>query len=231
MIDEYFDQFRLRIKFDKYFNAMRDELIEAINGFDNYQSRKILKSDKLKKVNNEIILMILYCLQPSVRSKMIVLTLDKDEKLPDIILRSIWKCKMLLSFHMNCIVRFLFIDAAVENKAKQNESDSTKHECLASNFDYLLELAIDWDCINTAKEWIVQDSLDNIYDKKSIFCRALTKQRDKFIHYFIQLGLEIDEIFFHPKLNPFAARTNNKGNRRYEEFLKILYTEEAIVCS
>jgi len=37
-------------------------------------------------------------------------------------------------------------------------------------------------------------------------------------------------VFFHPKLNPFAARNYNKNNKRYNEFLKILYTEEAIVC-
>lgn len=96
--------------------------------------------------------------------------------------------------------------------------------------DYLLELALDWDCINTAKEWIVQDSLDNIYDKKSIFCRALTKQRHRFVHYFIQLGLQIDEVFFDQKFNPFAARNYNRNNKRYSEFLRILYTEEAIVC-
>lgn len=99
-----------------------------------------------------------------------------------------------------------------------------------SNFDYLLELALDWDCINTAKEWIVQDSLDNIYDKKKIFCRALTRQRHQFVHYFIQLGLELDKVFFHPVLNPFAARNYNKNNKRYNEFIKILYTEDAIVC-
>jgi len=94
------------------------------------------------------------------------------------------------------------------------------------HLDYLLELSLDWNCINTAKEWIIQDSLDNIYDKKSIFCRALTKQRHRFIHYFIQLGFELDEVFFHQKFNSFAARNYNKNNKRYKEFLKILYTEE-----
>ena len=29
--------------------------------------------------------------------------------------------------------------------------------------DHFLELALDWDCINTAKEVIIQDSLDNIH--------------------------------------------------------------------
>ncbi|CAF1295890.1 unnamed protein product, partial [Rotaria sordida] len=203
-----FSRNRLRMKFDKYFNSMYDELTQAINGIDSDHPTKIIKSDKLKKVNDEIILMVLYCLQPMVRSKISVFNFNKDEKLSEIILRSI--CK------------------SVESKIKLKKLNLNKHEDFISNFDYLLELALDWDCINTAKEWIVQDSLDNIYDRKSIFCRALTKQRHKFVHYFIQLGLEIDEIFFHPKLNPFAARNINKENKRYSEFLKILYTEEAI---
>jgi hypothetical protein len=32
--------------------------------------------------------------------------------------------------------------------------------------DYLLELAIDWDCINTAKEYLVQDTLEKIYVRR-----------------------------------------------------------------
>lgn len=86
--------FRLRIKFDKYFKSMRDELILAINGIDNEQPTKIIKIDKLKKVSDEIILMILYCLQPTVRSKLSVFNMNKDEKLPEIILRRICKCKV-----------------------------------------------------------------------------------------------------------------------------------------
>lgn len=78
---------------------MYDELIQVINGIDNYHPRKIMKSNKLKKVSNELMLMILYCLQPSVRSKISVFNLNKDEKLPEVILRSICKCKILCSFH------------------------------------------------------------------------------------------------------------------------------------
>ncbi|CAF3482459.1 unnamed protein product [Rotaria sp. Silwood1] len=195
---------------------MYDELIQAINGIDSDHATKIVKSDNLKKVSDEIILMVLYCLQPTVRSKISIFNFTKDEKLSEIILRSI--CKFTV----------FFSSPAVENKIQPKKLNSNKRDDMVSKFDYLLELALDWDCINTAKEWIVQDSLDNIYNRESIFCRALTKQRHKFVHYFIQLGLEIDEIFFHPKLNPFAARNMNKENKRYSKFLKILYTEEAI---
>ena len=85
---------RLRTKFDKYFNSMNDELVHAINGIDSDRSRKFIQSNNLKKVNPEIILMILYCLQPTVRSKISVFTFNKGEKLSEIILRSICKCKI-----------------------------------------------------------------------------------------------------------------------------------------
>ena len=118
----------------------------------------------------------------------------------------------------------LAVDMKIAKQKMKNDRSLIAYQ------DYLLQLALDWDCINTAKEWIVQDSLDNIYDKKGIFCRALTKQRHRFVHYFIQLGLEIDEVFFDRKVNPFAARNYNQNNKRYSEFIRILYTEEWIVC-
>ncbi|UJR20407.1 hypothetical protein I4U23_023538 [Adineta vaga] len=199
---------RLLHKFDKYISTMTDELVQAVNGIDRDRSTKVIKSDGLKKVNMDILLMILYCLQPTVRGKISVFNFNKGEKLSETILRSICK-SVLIKVHMK--------------KLNTNRADQ-----FVPYLDYLLELALDWDCINTAKEWIVQDSLDNIYDKKSIFSRALIKQRHRFIHYFIQLGFEIDELFFHPKSNPFAARNNNKENKRYKEFISLLYTEEAI---
>jgi hypothetical protein len=208
---------RLRIKFEKYYNTMNEELIQTINGIGSDRSRKTAKSQNLKKINNEIILMVLYCLQPIIRSKISVFNYNKDEKFSEIILRSICKCKIFIP---PLLIECFSLHLAVEQK----KSDSDRY------VDYLLALAIDWDCINTVKEWIVQDSLDNIYDKKMIFCRALTKQRHRFVHYFIQLGLELDEVFFDRKINPFASRNYNRNNKRYNEFLKILYTEEAIVC-
>lgn len=94
--------FRLRIKFDKYFNAMNDELIQAIYGHNSDQpTRKIIKSDHLKRVSNELILMVLYCLQPRVRSKISVFNLNKDKALSEVILRSICICKISFHFVLN----------------------------------------------------------------------------------------------------------------------------------
>jgi len=92
---------RLRIKFDKYFNSMNDELIQSINEIDSDRSTKILKFENLKKVNNEIILMILYCLQPTVRTKISVFNFNQNEKLSETILRSICKCKIFIYLLLN----------------------------------------------------------------------------------------------------------------------------------
>jgi hypothetical protein len=47
--------------------------------------------------------------------------------------------------------------------AENVTNDETKS---SSNVDYLLELAVDWDCIDTGKEWLVQDCLDNIHVRR-----------------------------------------------------------------
>ena len=75
---------------------MNDELIQAINGVNGDYSTKNIKADNLKKVNSEIILMVLYCLQPTVRSKISVYSLNKGEKLSETILRSTCKCKITI---------------------------------------------------------------------------------------------------------------------------------------
>ncbi len=217
------DRNRLRFKFEKYFQSMNEELIQAINGLGSDRSTKMFKSQQRATISSEIILMVLYCLQPTVRSKISVFNFNKGEKLSETILRSICKGKNSNARSMRGIISVF--SSAVDMKIQEKNADRS-----VPYLDYLLELALDWDCINTAKEWIVQDSLDNIYNKKAIFYRALTKQRHKFVHYFIQLGLELEEVFFHPKINPFAARNYNKNNKRYNEFLKILYSVEAIVC-
>lgn len=100
---------RLRIKFDKYFNAMHDELSQAINGIDSDRTIKIIKSNNLKKVSNEIILMILYCLQPTVRSKLGIFNYNRGEKLSETILRSICKCKIYIRYIYLIYIFFCFI--------------------------------------------------------------------------------------------------------------------------
>lgn len=84
---------RLRNKFEKYVNLMADELIQAINGIGIDRSRNTSKFSNLKKISPDVLLMIFYCLQPTIRSKISVFNYSKDEKLAETILRRICKCK------------------------------------------------------------------------------------------------------------------------------------------
>ena len=107
---------------------MSEELSEAING----SGSSTKKGVRLKQVNEEILPMILFCLQPAVRSRITVFNVNRSGQLPEIILRSILK----------------------------SSSGRTP-------MDSLLELAVDWNCISTAKEYIIQDSLDNIHVRRT----------------------------------------------------------------
>ena len=83
---------RLRAKFEKYLVAMNDELLEAINGNDFTRPNHLQTSNRMKKVNDDILMMVMYCLQPTVRSQLTVFDFNKNEKLPEILLQTICKC-------------------------------------------------------------------------------------------------------------------------------------------
>jgi hypothetical protein len=80
---------------------MNDELTQAINGIDYDRLVKVKKSDNLKKIKSDIILMVMYCLQPIVRSKITVFNFNKSGKLSETILRSICKCKIFIRLIMH----------------------------------------------------------------------------------------------------------------------------------
>ena len=86
------DLLRLRSKFEKYVVAMNDELVEAINGHDLTRPSHLHKSTRMKKVNDDTLMMVMYCLQPTIRSQLTVFDFNKNEKLPEILLQTICKC-------------------------------------------------------------------------------------------------------------------------------------------
>lgn len=72
---------------------MIDELVQAINGKEVDRINVFNRSEVLKEVNGEILLMILFCLQPVVRSKITIFNLNNGYKLPEMILQSICRSK------------------------------------------------------------------------------------------------------------------------------------------
>ncbi|CAF5111905.1 unnamed protein product [Rotaria sp. Silwood1] len=62
----------------------------------------------------------------------------------------------------------------------------------------VLELAMDWDCIHVAKEFVLKDSLANIPNLEEAFIRALDKNLPAFVYEFLRLGIEPAEVLFPP---------------------------------
>ena len=108
---------RLGKKFEKYANLMKEELTQAINGIGIDRTRKTSKLSNPKKINPQILLMVFYCLQPTIRSKISVFNYDKNEKLSETILRTICKCKSSIDFPFVIISRssIVFISCGYEN--------------------------------------------------------------------------------------------------------------------
>ncbi len=102
----------------------------------------------------------------------------------------------------------------------------------------LLQLAMDWNCIDVAKELILQNSLDNILvrifnnkysinifvlqNKEQAFLNALTEGLPTFIYEFLKLGIDPSDIFF-PNEEFFTGRT------RYKKLIHYLYRPDLVV--
>jgi len=116
---------------------------------------------------------VMFCLQPSIRSNITVFNLKSDNDLSDTIFRSIAKCKRINLIYFDSFLLFITMCLAYEkllNQKKEDEKNATlnndqyyskkKDQVIESS--PLLELAMDWNCIDVAKEFVLQNSLENI---------------------------------------------------------------------
>jgi hypothetical protein len=133
------------------------------------------EEEKKKKVNL-IARQVMYCLQPAVRSNITVFNLNSDDDLSETIFRSICRCKLInlkkkFSFDFELISArqklFKKIETKRNDEIERNEQKSqSRVHVIEKNQKAerkkLLKLAMDWNCIDAAKELIFQNSLDNI---------------------------------------------------------------------
>ena len=70
---------------------MSDDLTQAINGLTLNGKPMFQESYQIKQISNEILSMVLFCLQPKVRTNITVFNLNKSGNLQEMILRSICK--------------------------------------------------------------------------------------------------------------------------------------------
>ncbi|CAF1184605.1 unnamed protein product [Adineta steineri] len=173
---------------------------------------------------------VMYCLQPAVRSNIAVFDLNSDDNLSETIFRTVCKSRQKYFERKENDQNDLSEKYERNSKppptadAKRHHADSrqnvNKRDQNAQR-SQLLQLAMDWDCINVAKELILQNSLDNILNKEDAFVNALTKDLPEFVYEFLKLGIDPSKIFF--KNDAFFG-----SKTRYDKFFECLYNNDAV---
>ncbi|CAF2356486.1 unnamed protein product [Rotaria sp. Silwood2] len=188
----------IRSKKSKYKNELEEDLQSILSHDDGSNQKKHSKSDTKRNDSDENIKravdQIMYCLQPAVRSQITVFNLGSESDLSETIFESI--CK------------------SFERSSKDDDDEQIKQTPF-------LKLAMEWNCIHVAKEFVFQNSLDNIPDLEEAFLEALRKDLPLFVYEFLKLGIDPADIFF--PSNQFI-----KGIDRYEKFITKLYNEDEL---
>jgi hypothetical protein len=99
---------------------------------------------------NKLLKYFLFCLQPAVRNKIQIYSLDSDHDLDDTIFKAI-----IQSIFVDRILIFQYFFFV----AKQKQCSETK---AGLNREQLLQLALAWDAIEVAKEYIIKDDLNDL---------------------------------------------------------------------
>ncbi|CAF1116563.1 unnamed protein product, partial [Adineta steineri] len=223
--------------FEKYDERLRKDLDLLISHDDDASKRKKTsqtsnnnskdaKSDEL----DAILRQVMYCLQPAVRSGIAVFNLNSDDNLSETIFRTVCKSRQKYferkeSDENDAIeIRQRKYKPQPTIHVKQHHTDSRQHvnrRDQNAQRSQLLQLAMDWNCIDVAKELILQNSLDNILNKEEAFLNALTRDLPAFVYEFIKLGIDPSKIFF--ENDAFSMSKN-----RYKKFFQRLYNSDAV---
>ncbi|CAF0834212.1 unnamed protein product [Adineta ricciae] len=210
--------------FEKFAERLKKDLA-ALLSHENESAKRKSKSNKDDKGLNTTLRQVMYCLQPAVRSGLSVFNLNSDNDLSETIFRSICKAQqkyferreMEESDVMD--MRHRKLQPPPTPETIQRHTTATNHvhrrDQSAQRSDLLL-LAMDWDCIDVAKELILQNSIDNILNKEEAFRYALSQNLPTFVYEFLKLGVNPSEIFF-PRETFFT------GRNRYGKMIECLY--------
>ncbi|CAF1532094.1 unnamed protein product [Adineta ricciae] len=190
-----------------------DEIVDigqSENLFDQYEDeirlglKDISKGSKSSEETiNHLFKCFLFCLQPAIRCKIQVYSLDGDHDLDDTIFVAIIQ-------------------------TKQRESLKTKS---GLNREQLLQLALAWDAIEVAKQHIIKDDLNDLSPetKEKLFFEALILDRPQFVHVFIKLNFNLRDMFYERQINnPWRlkwdklARLYNDNEKKQKERLYLL---------
>ncbi|CAF3691904.1 unnamed protein product, partial [Adineta steineri] len=220
--------------FEKYDERLRKDLQFLISHDDDYSKRKKLSSTSNNNSKNAksnkfyaILGQVKYCLRPAVRSGITVFDLNSDDNLSETIFRTVCKSRQkYFESRINDPIKMHERDTKPQTTVdfEQHHKDSRHHvnrRDQNAQRSQLLQLAMGWDCIDVAKELILQNSLDNILNQEDAFLDALTQDLPKFVYEFLRLGIDTSKIFF--ENDAFFVSEN-----RYKKFLQRLYSYDTV---
>ncbi|CAF4924916.1 unnamed protein product, partial [Rotaria sp. Silwood1] len=181
------------------------------------------ENDKSKQID-ELMNRIMYCLQPAIRSRLTVFSLNSGVNLTETIFRSICRSRQTIAkmklYSSNIKVKTKREDMPDDERHNMDETID-RHDILKKEQKIerkrLLTLAMNWNCIHIAKEFIFQNSLDNIMNKKRFFIDALINNLPTFVYEFLKLGID-------PAADVFFSKSEvSKRRSRYAYFIETLY--------
>jgi len=135
------------------------------------KERRNSKAQKNNNSTDEIQILceqVMFCLQPAVRSNITVFNLNSETDLSETIFRSISQCKSIHFLYFDSYSSVYVAYQKLLNKKKNKTLDKSKNvqsdpkEKEQIERDSLLELAMDWNYIDIAKEFVFENSIDNI---------------------------------------------------------------------
>jgi hypothetical protein len=162
---------RLPHLFSKYKDQLEQDLKKSLTCADDFDVEKHHHNYSKEKIQM-LAEQVMYCLQPAVRSNITVFNLNSDNDLSETIFRSISKGKSIYFLNVDLYSSIYVAYKKLLNEKKKesfdNKSDNVQFDTKIKEQmerDPLLELAMDWNCIDVAKEFVFENSLDNIIVK------------------------------------------------------------------
>ncbi|CAF1229932.1 unnamed protein product [Rotaria sordida] len=208
--------------FDNYKERIKKDIEETF-----FKNKKSKKKDSNKENADTVLDQVMYCLQPAVRSHLTVFNLNSNTDLSETIFRSICRSRQKLTqikeqnsndrfgTSRRTLPKLNTRQEIIDNRmarSKIMEKDQTIERTR------LLDLAMKWDCIHVAKEFIFRNSLDSILSKDTYFIKALQENLPNFVYEFLKLGIDPVDVFFEKK-------QHSKGGSRYAKFIEELYDD------
>lgn len=175
--------------FEPFNQLMMDDLQNTLSHHSEEPWQKH-DTDRLRMRVEEVLPKVMYCLQPAVRSSIYSFDLDGDDNLTETILKSIYDGTDLFMLLIVKVV-FLYISArkkaidhrnieylhessdnSTRNENSDGETEAIKKAIKDASKNHrekrmllngqVLKLALNWNCLEVAKDLVVRGSIENI---------------------------------------------------------------------